>query len=123
MREILTILEQNQKLSQKHAQGSQGAPKDKEEDLSAKATAGSPSESASSIIETDSSKKAASEGKISTSSNQNPHHTKSLLETPHKLLTYVLSKLSISELQMIRGEQLGIADMLEDNDVGFYTKD
>lgn len=28
----------------------------------------------------------------------NPHHTKSLLDAQHKLLTYVLTKLSMSEI-------------------------
>ena len=39
------------------------------------------------------------------------------------MLTYVLSKLSISEFQMIRGEQVGLADMLGDYDIGFYAKE
>ena len=39
------------------------------------------------------------------------------------MLTYVLSKLSTSELSMIRGEQIALADMLEDYDIGFYSKE
>ena len=44
----------------------------------------------------------------------NPNHTKSLLEEEHKLLTYVLSKLSQSERQTIKCEQKALADMLDD---------
>ena len=51
----------------------------------------------------------------------NPYHTKNLLTAQHKLLSYVLTKLSISELQMIKGEQVGLADMLEDFEIGFYS--
>ena len=51
----------------------------------------------------------------------NPYHTKSLLEEEHKLLTYVLSKLSQTELEMIKSEQQALADMLEDWQIGFYT--
>lgn len=33
----------------------------------------------------------------------------------------MLTKLSMSEMHMIRGEQIGLADMLEDYEVGFYA--
>jgi len=34
----------------------------------------------------------------------------------------VLSKLTDNELQIIRGEQVGLAEMLEDYNLGFYTR-
>ena len=45
-----------------------------------------------------------------------------ILNAKNKLLTFLLSKLTETELQMVKGEQLGLAHMLEDYDVGFYTR-
>ena len=74
MREILEILEQNYKMSQQQA---------------AEQASTTPDEPSKSKLE---------------ESKGNPYHTKNLLTAQHKLLSYVLTKLSISELQMIKGE-------------------
>ena len=45
------------------------------------------------------------------------------MDQEHKLLCYALSKLTQNEINMIRGEQIGLAEMLDDYEIGFYAKE
>ena len=45
-----------------------------------------------------------------------------LANAEYKLLTFVLTKLTENEHAMIKGEQIGLADMLEDASIGYYSQ-
>lgn len=40
----------------------------------------------------------------------------------NRLLTYLFSKLTQSEKNVIKGEQVGLASMLEDYNIGFFAR-
>lgn len=44
------------------------------------------------------------------------------MTSKNRLLTYVLSKLTQSEMNVIQGEQVGLANMLEDFNIGYYAR-
>ena len=44
------------------------------------------------------------------------------MKAKNKLLTYVLSKLTHSEKSVIKAEQIGLAEMLEDYSLSYYAR-
>lgn len=66
--------------------------------------------------------KEAAKKEQAAASSTNHWDGKSLLQSEHKLLTFLMSRLTEAEFQNIRNEQIGLAEMLHEPSIGFYSR-